>query len=325
MLRDAIRMALSPLAATAKLVRNRLHPAVLILLYHRVARLSYDPQELAVTPQNFRAQLRYLKENFTMCRLEDSWVELRKPAVVITFDDGYGDNAREALPILEELEVPATFFVSTETVGTDHEFWWDEVERLLYAERDYHASIELVFDGATRRWPTRELGERHGFYRDVLPLLRRTSPEKRNETIETIRAWCGAGATGRPTHRALSLEELRRLGASSVASVGAHTVTHSSLSALTAACQSEEILASKRWLEEFLGREVNSFSYPFGTRGDYTGETVAICREAGFARCCSNFPGLWRADTDAHQLPRRIVRNWELPVFKRELSRFWIS
>ena len=44
--------------------------------------------------------------------------------VLITFDDGYFNNTR-ALPILEELKVPATFFITTENVLRQKCFWWD--------------------------------------------------------------------------------------------------------------------------------------------------------------------------------------------------------
>lgn len=325
MLREVLHMGLSPLVMRAKLVKNRLNPPVVILLYHRVTTLASDPQLLAVSPAHFRAHMQYLKDNFTVARLEDDWSELQKPAVVITFDDGYADNALEALPILEQLQVPATFFVSTSLIGTDREFWWDEVERVLLAERHFPSHFEVGAKGDKKCWPTRDSKERTRMYQEFLPILRRSPPEVRDSYLKRLRVWAGAGDKGRESHRVLSMDELRRLAASPMVTLGAHTLTHSSLSVLSPARQGEEIVGSKLWLEKLLGQEVRVFSYPFGTRADYTAETVALCREAGFFRTVSNFPGQWRADTDLQQLPRQIVRNWDLDTFKRELSRFWIS
>ena len=45
--------------------------------------------------------------------------------LAITFDDGYEDNFRYAAPILERLELPATFFVVTQWIGTETVAWWD--------------------------------------------------------------------------------------------------------------------------------------------------------------------------------------------------------
>jgi len=325
MLREAFHMALSPLVMAARLVQNRLAQPALILLYHRVATLAADPQLLAVTPDNFRAQMRHLKENFTLARLEDEWSRLDRPAVVVTFDDGYADNATEALPILEELQVPATFFVATSLLGTEREFWWDEVERLLLAQREFPAFFELGQGRGARRWPTAEAPQRARMYREILPILRQCLPQLRHDCLERLRFWAAAGAAGRSSHRVLSCEELRRLAASPLVTLGAHTVSHSSLSTLPLPRQREEIMASKKLLEELLAQRVRVFSYPFGTRGDYTAETVALCREAGFSRVAANFPGQWRADSDPFQLPRQIVRNWDLPTFKKQLERFWIS
>jgi len=325
MLRAALQLGSVPFIRGGKLLLNRFSPPVLILLYHRVTTLESDPQLLAVTPDNFRAQLEYLKKHYCLARLEDDWAGVQKPAVVVTFDDGYADNALEALPILEELQVPATFFVSTSLIGSDREFWWDEVERLLLCDHGFPEFFELYHDGKARRWTTADAPARLRMYTELLPLLREALPEMRDEHLERLRAWAGAGSQGRASHRVLSVDELRRLAGSPVATLGAHTLSHSSLSTLPASRQREEIIGSKLWLEGVLGQEVRVFSYPFGGRRDYTAETVAICRDAGFTRAASNFPGQWRSNADPFQLPRHLVRNWDLPTFKEQLSRLWIA
>ena len=44
---------------------------------------------------------------------------------VITFDDGYDDGASVAAPILKNLGLPATFFVTTNFIGSNAQATWD--------------------------------------------------------------------------------------------------------------------------------------------------------------------------------------------------------
>ena len=44
-------------------------------------------------------------------------LRLSQQIIIITFDDGYSSNYEVAFPILKELEIPATIFVVTDTVG----------------------------------------------------------------------------------------------------------------------------------------------------------------------------------------------------------------
>lgn len=97
---------------------------VIILCYHRVADLACDKHELSVSPANFREQIRFLRENYHIVRFDEPW-DYKKMAFCITFDDGYADNLYEALPILKEFEVPATFFITAGFVGGKQEFPWD--------------------------------------------------------------------------------------------------------------------------------------------------------------------------------------------------------
>jgi peptidoglycan/xylan/chitin deacetylase (PgdA/CDA1 family) len=102
--------------------------------------------------------------------------------------------------------------------------------------------------------------------------------------------------------------------------VGAHTLTHPVLAALPEAAQRDEIRRNKECLEALLGRPVKSFAYPYGTRADYTRQTVRLVREAGFACACANVPGVISQRSDPFQIPRFIVRNWDGEEFARRLE-----
>jgi peptidoglycan/xylan/chitin deacetylase (PgdA/CDA1 family) len=100
-------------------------------MYHyiRVA----DPTDtlgvaLSVTPQNFDAQMKWLKDNnFSSIHLADladpekqvisqTYANHKKP-VVVTFDDGYDDAYTAAFPILKKYELSGTFFIIRAFVG----------------------------------------------------------------------------------------------------------------------------------------------------------------------------------------------------------------
>jgi hypothetical protein len=50
---------------------------------------------------------------------------------------------------------------------------------------------------------------------------------------------------------------------------------------------------------------------------------MRLCREAGFDKVTANFPGQVHRWSDPLQLPRHLVRNWNLETFAAELKGFW--
>src|SRR5687767_7482902 len=78
----------------------------IVLMYHRVATLTCDPWQKAVTPSKFERQLAILMRERTVVPLAwlvREWHEGRKPKrlAAITFDDGYADVLYNGKPILE--------------------------------------------------------------------------------------------------------------------------------------------------------------------------------------------------------------------------------
>ena len=148
-------------------VVNLIDPPVVVLIYHRVTVLQTDPHLLAVSPENFRAQMQFLKRSVRVVRFEEVWPGMRERAVAVTFDDGYADNALEALPVLEEVGVPATFFVSTGALGTREEFWWDELERIILGDAGYPDKFCLDDRDYGRIWSTATRDQRLALHGDI--------------------------------------------------------------------------------------------------------------------------------------------------------------
>jgi L-malate glycosyltransferase len=99
-----------------KLGRTRLT----VLAYHQVTDPANDGSSVSIAA--FQEQMAYLKANYRVVRLADGVKALNaggppERLVAITFDDGYLDNATIAAPMLRSLDLPATFFVSTNMIG----------------------------------------------------------------------------------------------------------------------------------------------------------------------------------------------------------------
>jgi peptidoglycan/xylan/chitin deacetylase (PgdA/CDA1 family) len=317
-----------PLAAAVRVsaaaLANPIDPPIVLLLYHRVTTLASDHERLAVVPERFRAQLQVLKQALPVLRLEADWRSARRPAAVVTFDDGYADNLLEALPILESEEVPATFFITTGNVASGEEFWWDQLERLI-VEAGAEPPRELRRPAGPARPSDRSAEARFRLYQEVHPRMKRMDSDQRERVLAALRAASQVPAGARASHRPLTVDELRRLAASPWVTIGAHGVSHTALSALPPARQRSEILDSRHRLETWIGRDVRVFSFPFGGREDITPHGLEACREAGFAKTVLNLPGTVRRWSDPHRLPRHLVRDWDADAFRRHLRRFLLT
>lgn len=89
---------------------------VMVLFYHRVADDALN--DWTCPFRTFARQMRWLKRRFDMVSLAEAQRRLasgcnRRPAVSITFDDGYADNCRRAIPLLLRERIPCTYFVSS--------------------------------------------------------------------------------------------------------------------------------------------------------------------------------------------------------------------
>lgn len=322
---------IGPLRSLARRVERLLRPGGrgLVLLYHRIADEPSDPYGLCVSPSDFEEHMGLLRDLGVpmsvpaMARAARDG-ELPERALGVTFDDAYLDVLQNAVPVLERYDVPATVFVTTGEGGRTREFWWDALERLLLQAPSLPEVLELEVGGEPLVW---ELGShatdrldggvvggrwhildqetpsaRHRAFRDLYYLLRPLTAEEQERVVEALSILAGeAASTLRPSHRVMTPDQVGRMAAGGLVDVGAHTQSHPELPRMSVTRQRQEIRRSRIELEEWTGRQVEGFAYPYG---QYDVRSVEEVRRAGFAFACIGEHRAVRQGTRRLLLPR---------------------
>ncbi len=128
-----------------------------VVMFHGVASREYPELPAAVQPSftaaGLRAAVAWIAGRFRLLT-PDELLTGRTPGVLLTFDDGFANNAVQALPVLEELDAPAVFFVTTRHVREPRD-WLPATRELVRrhwpADSDVPEDIARdLFDGMSR-------------------------------------------------------------------------------------------------------------------------------------------------------------------------------
>ncbi|BEU87018.1 hypothetical protein TAMA11512_04820 [Selenomonas sp. TAMA-11512] len=121
------------------------HPGVPVLNYHQIN--DVDENVLTVSTPEFETQMRYLKENGYTSISPYEYIDhlrngtpLPEKPVILAFDDGYKDNAVNAVPILQKYGMKGTIFIVTDFLDRfDNYISWADARAL---ERDGTLIVE---------------------------------------------------------------------------------------------------------------------------------------------------------------------------------------
>jgi peptidoglycan/xylan/chitin deacetylase (PgdA/CDA1 family) len=235
---------------------ERLVPAgVNVVNYHRVLPLEelrqYPRPQMALGAPTFEAQLESMGKMRGFApieRLEDA-----RGKVAITFDDGYEDNFRVALPLLMKFSAPACIFVVTRLIGLPDALWWDRVGLGLFAWwKDGRRSVlPDGFPERTYRLTTVEtFEEARALISGVISDLNAADETARMHASELAERLVERLEAPRTM---LSWEEVEAMKAAGI-SFGAHTRNHVVLEHLEPEVAKAELFGSQEDLDQRLGR-----------------------------------------------------------------------
>lgn len=246
---------------------------------------GYGDDQLVNTIDEFAEAIEYFhSQGFQFLRCADLLADLPRNGrfVHLSFDDGYANNLA-VLPVLEQFQVPATFFIATGHIESGDAFWWDAV---------YHVGLE---QGHGRRQIDRLQLE-----------IKKQSPRAFHRSLETL---FGDGPI-RPQgdhDRPMTIDELKQLAAHPLVEIGNHSHNHYALPHCTPEVAVQQITDAQEWLVDVLGQPAKAFAYPYGYWDEASIQAVAA---AGIQLAFGTHDGRARIPIQGHH--QRSIGRYEL-------------
>jgi len=304
--RRAISLGLGAFAYSGlhRLTPNALRGRGVILTLHRVrpqATSGFAPNALLeITPEFLDEALALLtKRGFKFVSLADAVRRLSEPTaerfVALTFDDGYTDFVRYALPVLEKHAAPLTLFLSPGFIEGGAQLWWLQLEEAV--RRLDSVTLE---GGATL--PARTDAEKAAAYEAIYWRLRALPEARLLEACQRLAAQAGVSDEALREDLFLGWDEIAALAHHERVQIGAHSMTHVRLAQWPEGRARDEMAQSRAALESRLSRPVAAFCYPVGDPTSAGAREFALARELGFRIGVTTRPGMLFPEHAAHTL-----------------------
>lgn len=251
-----------------------------IMAYHGVDKVgSKAYNSRFISEDLFEQQVIYFKKNFHIVSLKDYYqghFPDDKLSITLTFDDGYANNFTRILPILEKHQVPATFFITSIREKRYAYLWTDFYDLLKYSVEKVTFKGEIFIKNKHKNFVSCNTGEplnnqlRKLPFHEIESFMKETSL-KTNFKIEHFTT---------DYHLQMSVEEIKLMAQSPLATIGSHSHTHADLVQRPIEESIEEMRFSKEWLENITSKVVDAIAFPYG---NYNLELVDAAKQLGYS------------------------------------------
>jgi peptidoglycan/xylan/chitin deacetylase (PgdA/CDA1 family) len=304
----------------------RMRPAAaIVLMYHSV---MDDPRDCANSigvgnihaTEAFRNQMEMLARSHNPLTVEDIRLFLsgQKPmprrAVAVTFDDGYADNFEVGAPVLARLGIPASFYLTAESVDTGIAPWFCHLRHAFTTTKK-----RSWVDATGGTWALDD-----GAQRDVARLtafshLARLVGSAQQEALCAIELDLDIEPLAPKKRLMMTWDQARRLRQQGHV-VGSHSLTHPNMAHIADDNLNYELMESKRKMEDELATPVVHFSYPAAALTvSWTRRTVAASQKAGYRTAVTTTRGVVSEGNNPLCL-RRIGAPDDVDEFRWELQ-----
>jgi peptidoglycan/xylan/chitin deacetylase (PgdA/CDA1 family) len=156
----------------------------------------------------------------------------------ITADDGYRDNLTEALPIFEKHRTPFTIYIAPGLINRAVDLWWVVAENVVNARDVLNVPTKSDTVRLDCSSPAKKFEANSWLHTYLTTEVRE---EDQREVLRDLAASVGVDPEAPSRQTLMNWDEIRRISAHPLATIGAHSVNHYSLSRLSEAKAASEI------------------------------------------------------------------------------------
>jgi peptidoglycan/xylan/chitin deacetylase (PgdA/CDA1 family) len=216
--------------------------------------------------------------------------DLGQRFVTFTFDGAYRRILTSVLPLFERRGMPFAVYAGSDFLGTGHTPWWMALEALFHANE----RLSLDIDGQMVELRSRSPQDRVDAYARVHQLLSRMDGGKRESLVQRECERYGLDVQALAAREMLSPDELKRLAAHDLVTVGSNAGGMHALAELGFDRARDTIAASLAALEAVTGRRPRDLAFPGASVSGVTARDVNIARELGLETAVTAIEGaLW--------------------------------
>jgi len=296
---------------------------VAILMYHSVME---NPAIEANTlggiihsTDTFRAQMELVAGGYNPVGLDEALrfvrgeQDLPRRSVVVTFDDGYADNYEVAATVLEQVGIPAVFYVAVDCVEHAKLPWPGRLRHAFYSTKKKSRGEQ---NGSV--WPLDNFERKNRAFLKACDDCCKFAGKIQEEFVARIEHELDVEPPCHSKRLMMNWDQVRGLVAKGH-TVGSHTMTHPNMAYVDEHELYREFSESKRRLEQVLNSPIVHFSYPCPALSPHWVEhTVKVSREVGYQTAVTSNLGLAKKGDNPlclrRALPTRDVEglHWNL-------------
>ena len=268
-----------------------------IIMLHGVGDADFPKPDFDQSMRWLAAEFQVLSLDELLRRVREGLAPDPRGEVALTFDDGLRNHVEDAYPVLQNLGLPATFFVCPGLVESKRWLWNHEARARL---RRLDANQILAL--------TQTLHPDMSGIEGIIARMKALNFEQRLAAEARIREATPDFAPTDDERQAFDLlgwDDLKRLDPTLI-TIGSHTVDHPILPTLDDHQIEFELCRSRAWLEEVLSRPVDLFCYPNGSQD---GRVRRVATQT-YRAAVSTTEGRVLPGVDWHDIPR-------IPVARR--------
>lgn len=282
----------------------RLKDSAIVLTYHRVLpeadqKRSTSAPGIIVTPETFSRHMKILKRHLKPVSVSEfsDLLNSGRPfppgTCLVTFDDGWEDNYKHALGILNQYEIPALIFLATDFINSNNLFWQERLGHLFRHahEQGLLASLLESTPGARNLVPATGTTLTNDRLQSLLHVYRKRPHDEVSELISKIEQALATSNDPVDTapDRFMSWQQVKTMNTSSSISFGVHSCSHRRLTDLSEDEIQQELETSRSEILAHLNEAPSTVAYP---NGNYDERVLQITSKLGFETAFTTDSGL---------------------------------